>query len=606
MNLVMDKDKIYKIIKEGIDEFLMEYSSEQRLPFDDDFFKNKNYLEQYADWLEDFGKYGELPSTELNFWEEVKKAIRYIMKNDIHIRGYGIDSDEYEILHDISNRFGSNLIFIDDGKLYVERQVKISGSANDYDSSSDEGKDPMKLYNSLVKNYNNNVGGCWSYNMGKAESYCTTENGDTILMKGFIRLEDIDFVKTVLLNFKYPNEYEIRVKPNAKIELYQVLFNCRYKIPLKGHLIVSATYFGNNGKFNGELAPVDDGFGHQEYIDRSGNIMDTEKMVKYAFNSGKPLHQFFEDIKEFGDSLYKILTNKKYYLSDDNGNLTNSSINNGGFDYIGNLNGNYAIVEKNEKESLMDSNGNLIGDGKLWFEEVIYEYDDMYSVDLNSKMSLIINGHLIGDGKIWFDKFYDYENNFARIENNNYYTFIDINGKLIGDGKKWFDYADDFNHNGLTFCEFDGKDYIMDSKGNVYDYETKKKVEYSFSPMGNNINFHESINKIIGNVINEVRYIDTTYKNKKSYKDAYNQEPIKNNETIRVFHGCHSLEDAIIYAKYGLSGKGRAPRVYSYENGMNTNGLFVSTDFDTVANKFSYGGVIIEFSCKVSDLDFPV
>ena len=221
-------------------------------------------------------------------------------------------------------------------------------------------------------------------------------------------------------------------------------------------------------------------------------------------------------------------------------------------------------------------------------------------------MSLIINGHLIGDGKIWFDKFYDYENNFARIENNNYYTFIDINGKLIGDGKKWFDYADDFNHNGLTFCEFDGKDYIMDSKGNVYDYETKKKVEYSFSPMGNNINFHESINKIIANVINEVRYIDTTYKNKKSYKDAYNQEPIKNNETIRVFHGCHSLEDAIIYAKYGLSGKGRAPRVYSYENGMNTNGLFVSTDFDTVANKFSYGGVIIEFSCKVSDLDFPV
>ena len=36
---------IRDIIKESIDKLLNEYRSEQRLPFDDDKFKNKNKLE---------------------------------------------------------------------------------------------------------------------------------------------------------------------------------------------------------------------------------------------------------------------------------------------------------------------------------------------------------------------------------------------------------------------------------------------------------------------------------------------------------------------------------------------------------------------------------
>ena len=63
----MKKNKVKNIIRESIYRLLNEYSSEQRLPFDDDKFKNKNYLEQYADWLEDFGKYGKLPPSKMNF-----------------------------------------------------------------------------------------------------------------------------------------------------------------------------------------------------------------------------------------------------------------------------------------------------------------------------------------------------------------------------------------------------------------------------------------------------------------------------------------------------------------------------------------------------------
>lgn len=120
--------------------------------------------------------------------------------------------------------------------------------------------------------------------------------------------------------------------------------------------------------------------------------------------------------------------------------------------------------------------------------------------------------------------------------------------------------------------------------------------------------------------VNEVRYIDTSYQkgpggivSKNSWDEVEKQEPIRNNERIRVFHGC-DLKTAVTFAKQGLSGKQRHPRKYSYENGMNPIGLFVSTDFETVkefSNPFNGGknkkaSVIIEFTANSNDLDTPV
>lgn len=87
----------------------------------------------------------------------------------------------------------------------------------------------------------------------------------------------------------------------------------------------------------------------------------------------------------------------------------------------------------------------------------------------------------------------------------------------------------------------------------------------------------------------------------------YKQEPIKNGESIRVFHGCN-LETAINACINGLSGQVRVPRKYSYENCMNPKGLFVTTDFN-VAKDFAYDVntmVIIEFTANSNDLDTPV
>lgn len=80
--------------------------------------------------------------------------------------------------------------------------------------------------------------------------------------------------------------------------------------------------------------------------------------------------------------------------------------------------------------------------------------------------------------------------------------------------------------------------------------------------------------------------------------------PLLDSETIRVYHGFNSDISALQTIKYGLSGKTKAKRIYSYEAGNNPNGLFVTTDFET-AKKFT-GGIIIEFHTKVSDLEAPV
>ena len=103
--------------------------------------------------------------------------------------------------------------------------------------------------------------------------------------------------------------------------------------------------------------------------------------------------------------------------------------------------------------------------------------------------------------------------------------------------------------------------------------------------------------------INEVRYINSYW------KQNAKEQPIKDNEVIRVFHGFSSnagFDEALYTVLYGLSGKERARRIYSYESGNNPKGLFVSVDLDVPKRGFAGSGVIIEFSAKVSDLEAPV
>ena len=80
-------------------------------------------------------------------------------------------------------------------------------------------------------------------------------------------------------------------------------------------------------------------------------------------------------------------------------------------------------------------------------------------------------------------------------------------------------------------------------------------------------------------------------------------KPLKDADTIRVYHAFNTPQDLYDILKYGTSGKLRAKRIYSYEANNNPKGFFVSIDFKTVKG---FGQYIMELHTRVSDLEAPV
>lgn len=96
----------------------------------------------------------------------------------------------------------------------------------------------------------------------------------------------------------------------------------------------------------------------------------------------------------------------------------------------------------------------------------------------------------------------------------------------------------------------------------------------------------------------EVRHVN--------FQDMFNDMPLKDDETIIVYHGFSDFNEALYAAKFGITGKERANRRFSYETVNNPNGLFVTVDFNVVKKDFAYNGVIMEFATKVSNLEAPI
>lgn len=93
------------------------------------------------------------------------------------------------------------------------------------------------------------------------------------------------------------------------------------------------------------------------------------------------------------------------------------------------------------------------------------------------------------------------------------------------------------------------------------------------------------------------------YKPRREFIYTEDKPVIKDTDILRVFHGFRDLDHAVSACRYGLSGKSRVGRVYSYEADNNPLGLFVTTD-PSIAKEF--GRYIIEFHAKVNELESPV
>lgn len=81
------------------------------------------------------------------------------------------------------------------------------------------------------------------------------------------------------------------------------------------------------------------------------------------------------------------------------------------------------------------------------------------------------------------------------------------------------------------------------------------------------------------------------------------QPTLKDNQTVRVYHGTSEPEVVITALTRGISGGSPVVRKYSYEANNNPRGLFVSPDLRTAKE---FGSYILEFHTRVSDLEAPV
>jgi len=80
-------------------------------------------------------------------------------------------------------------------------------------------------------------------------------------------------------------------------------------------------------------------------------------------------------------------------------------------------------------------------------------------------------------------------------------------------------------------------------------------------------------------------------------------EPLRDNESVVVYHGTSDYNFLIAAIKYGLTGDMRASRRYSYEFNNNPKGLFVTPLLKTAKE---FGSYVLEIHARVSDLDIPV
>ena len=464
---------------------LFEYHAQQRLPFEEVFYGKKNQAEQYLDWLEEFGKYGKIGNSNLNFQECVEAGIEAAVKRK---RIAGMKYDNYiDEISDVLNQKFKFLQYDDRGNIYVERAITIDEDieAVVYD-----------LFTSLSNKYHNNVGGCWAFKPGMGIAYCSDAIGARLLLKGYIRLEDIDWLKTCDLNYNQ-NEYEIRVKPNAKVELFEVLVNGKYKLPLQGTLVVSSTYFGNNSWFENDLATVDDGMGGKRLINRQGEYVCGDYGVRRSlgdgfyeiinpneynrnanvFDSNKNIiisKEWFDgcsydkEHKHFiieNDGLYNYMDLNGNFLLDDFYNTvhhmnkyiyvfssrTNGNVyfNDGGiykllfknwYDnirYLSIENNDFFLVRKDGKCNIVDTNESQLF--KNWYNRIDESYnfsEIMFYVKVNGKVNFIdINEKPLL--KVWHDAAFTLSDGYFLVKEEKKYNIMDSNSKYISD--EWFD-----------------------------------------------------------------------------------------------------------------------------------------------------------------------
>lgn len=464
-------------------DYLLEYHSQTRLRFyDDDGRYSKvnsenNMAEEFTDWLEEFGKHGKLKPSSISFEEGIAKGYDTAIKWMKEKNGTNVSFDYDELLDE--HGFLSDCEFDSNGNLYIERAIRLNMLL--YEPSEGE-------YTKLVDKYQNNVGGCWTWKKGASNDYCSNTNGSKIVLCGYIQLDDIDWIETVYLNMYHENkECEIRVRPNASIELFDVYscvnnefytkFKGDYHFKLNYPIIVNGTYFGNSGKYNGEYANIyDSSSNDKKLMDRNGNILYAKeiflKEINYFLNNDVDIDLVFG--KENVDHcLYKtrFCKVKKYGLYCIIDIIDNKLLINDVFTNVSSGRKGF-IVEKNDL-------CNILGyDGKYRINEFVHgiRYVGNFLFAINEFNNY---GMVNDDGSVEFtfdairfpntdnEKFRQKFREFRRDGKKNLFDMD--SGKLVSE--IWFDfyYIDTFKDMGYIFYKNGNEKHFIDLDGNNID-----------------------------------------------------------------------------------------------------------------------------------------
>lgn len=263
-NVILTEKQIKKIL---------EYRQELNIPFEE-FGGGKQMYEHYIDYLENIGKYGKLPSSNM---KNIENIIYQILENkepsDFIYDDYEyigilmedlaqrndtqdcfIDYEEakkltcdeltedmltptgkYELLCLAMNQqgFPDDLTINNDGLIYIERVISVK----DITSNTD-------IYHEYSNKWSN-IGECWSWAKGGARNFGSenlNHGSDWFILHGWVRPEDVDWETTISCNTSTLNEQELRLNYNAPIQIDEIecksdkLNGC--KLPLKNSLIL--------------------------------------------------------------------------------------------------------------------------------------------------------------------------------------------------------------------------------------------------------------------------------------------------------------------------------------------------------------------------------
>lgn len=206
-------------------------------------------LHEFIQYLKDCGDGGELKSPKRNFKKMLLSATakeiasvhwRTIVDrfSEFYCEENGIDEFDEDEYHDdfelwvkqVSVDTITTFSEINNNNcLYIERAITIPKFS-----------DKDRLLSDFRNRYDGHLGVCWSYCKGAANAYEGNFGEDEIILKGYVRPDDVDLDNTVLMNIIEDEEYELTINYDAPIQLTEITTSKGNHKIFTGNLILKA------------------------------------------------------------------------------------------------------------------------------------------------------------------------------------------------------------------------------------------------------------------------------------------------------------------------------------------------------------------------------